>query len=123
MRLLEMQARAHDSAEKKGSFDMENEVYAKTSRGVVAEFVESGGKGAGVPSKELSEVLDLFSCQRIMLAVSKLGNAVEALQGSECGKHEEALADAVIRILEHCQSRGINLEYEIKKKMAKDKKK
>ncbi len=116
MRLLEMQAIAHDSAEKKGSFDRENEVYDKTSRGVRAEVV------AGVPSNEPREVLDLFSCRRIMLAVSKLCNAVEVLHGSECGKHEEALADAVIRILEHCQSRGINLEYEIKKKMAKDKK-
>jgi NTP pyrophosphatase (non-canonical NTP hydrolase) len=52
-----------------------------------------------------------------MLVVSELGEAVEADRYGQEENYREEIADAFIRLLDHCGAEGIDIEAEILKKM------
>lgn len=54
---------------------------------------------------------------RLMLAVSELGEGLEALREGDMDGFKEELADVVIRIADLCGGLGIDLEKEILRKM------
>jgi NTP pyrophosphatase (non-canonical NTP hydrolase) len=56
----------------------------------------------------------------LMLAVSELGEAMEAFRHDDRGNFAEELADTVIRIMDDCEALGIDLEAEILAKMEKN---
>lgn len=55
---------------------------------------------------------------RLMLIVSELGEAQEALRHNDTDNFKEELADVAIRLADLCGGLGIDLEGEIIKKMA-----
>lgn len=57
----------------------------------------------------------------LMLIVSELGEACEALRKGDCEGFAEELADVAIRLGDCCGAWGIDLEAEVKRKMAKNK--
>lgn len=58
---------------------------------------------------------------RLMLIVSELGEALEALRKNDEDNFKEELADVAIRLGDLCGGLGIDLEAEIIKKMDKNK--
>jgi hypothetical protein len=54
---------------------------------------------------------------KLMLVVSEVGEAAEAVRHMDFKNFKEELADTVIRIMDICDSVGIDLEQEIKDKM------
>lgn len=58
---------------------------------------------------------------RLMLIVSELGEAVEALRHNNYENFKEELADVVIRVADLCGGLGIDLETEIERKMERNK--
>jgi len=54
----------------------------------------------------------------LMLIVSELGEAMEALRHGDFLNFDEELADVMIRMGDMCGGLGIDLEYAIEKKMA-----
>jgi NTP pyrophosphatase (non-canonical NTP hydrolase) len=71
---------------------------------------------------ELHEYGDRNNAEMLMLMVSELGEACEALRKEDWKNVGEELADCVIRIMDFCEGREINLEKEITKKILKNKK-
>lgn len=59
-----------------------------------------------------------FQAQRLMLIVSELGEALEALREGNKENFAEELADTCIRIFDLCGGYGIDIETAIKDKMA-----
>lgn len=60
---------------------------------------------------------DRNKAELLMLVVSELGEALEALRKDDWDNYKEELADAVIRILDLCEAQGIDLEIEMIKKI------
>ena len=80
----------------------------------------------GLPKREDStlDIKELFNhaiATRLMLIVSELGEALEALRYDDRDNFAEELADVAIRLADLCGGLGIDLEAEIKKKMEKNK--
>jgi NTP pyrophosphatase (non-canonical NTP hydrolase) len=59
---------------------------------------------------------------RLMLIVSELGEAEEALRHNDIDNFKEELADVAIRLADLCGGLNIDLEDEIRKKMERNKK-
>jgi hypothetical protein len=64
---------------------------------------------------------NLFVCQQLLLIISEIGEATEGLRKGDVPNFREELADAVIRLFDLSGFLQINLEYEIQKKMAVNK--
>lgn len=62
-------------------------------------------------------VVRAFRAQRLMLIVSELGEAMEALRKDDFENYEEELSDNVIRVADTCGGESINLEDGIRRKM------
>lgn len=58
-----------------------------------------------------------FQSQRLMLIVSELSEALEALRNGDEKNHTEKLADVLIRIFDYCGGYGISLERAVMEKM------
>jgi chitinase len=58
---------------------------------------------------------------RLMLIVSELGEAQEALRHGDMANFREELADVLIRLADLCGGLNIDLEDEVQKKMEKNK--
>jgi len=56
----------------------------------------------------------------LMLIITRLGKAGEALHRKDRDNFREEIADVVIRLFDLCGACGINLEEEISKKMSKN---
>ncbi len=54
---------------------------------------------------------------KLMLVVSEIGEASEAVRKNDIGNFKEELADATIRIFDICGTMGIDLESDINFKM------
>lgn len=103
MKISELQERAHKNAADKGFWDME--------RGIIKKMY------GNFQTEEIMAVHNAFRCQRLMLMVSELGEAVEALRHGNYDGYQEELADTVIRILDECGGSNIDLESGIVCKM------
>ena len=80
----------------------------------------------GLPRNEEStlDIQELFNhtiATRLMLIVSELSEALEALRHNDRDNFKEELADVAIRLGDLCGGLNIDLETEIKKKMEKNK--
>jgi NTP pyrophosphatase (non-canonical NTP hydrolase) len=80
----------------------------------------------GLPKREDStlDMKELFNnaiATRLMLIVSELGEALEALRHDDRENFAEELADVAIRLADLCGGLCIDLEDEIEKKMEKNK--
>ena len=64
---------------------------------------------------------DRNNSELIMLAVTELAEAVEALRVDDWKNVAEEMADTVIRVMDFCEARDIDLEKEILKKIEKNK--
>lgn len=67
------------------------------------------------PASKVFENVDLVA-RWLMLAVSELGEAMEALRHDDFDNFKEELADTVIRLMDSAWAMGIDLEKEILKK-------
>jgi len=81
----------------------------------------------GLPKREEStlNIKELFNnaiATRLMLIVSELGEALEALRHDDRDNFREELADVAIRLADLCGGIGIDLESEIKQKLEKNRK-
>ena len=54
---------------------------------------------------------------KLMLVVSEIGEASEAVKKADFDNFREEMADATIRIFDICGAMGIDLEFEISRKM------
>lgn len=70
---------------------------------------------------ELKDLWRNAIATKLMLIVSEVSEALEALRGGDEGNFKEELADVAIRLGDLCGGLGIDLETEIKKKMDKNK--
>jgi NTP pyrophosphatase (non-canonical NTP hydrolase) len=61
---------------------------------------------------------NLFICQQLLLVISELGEATEGLRKGDIPNFNEEIADAIIRLFDLSGFLKMNLEYELKKKMA-----
>lgn len=57
---------------------------------------------------------------RLMLIVSELGEALEAIRKDDESNHREEIADTMIRLLHYGAHEGIDLDAEVAKKMEKN---
>ena len=71
---------------------------------------------------DIEELFNNAIATKLMLIVSELGEALEALRHEDKENFAEELADVAIRLADLCGGLGIDLEAEIKKKMEKNKK-
>ncbi|MCM8900586.1 nucleotide pyrophosphohydrolase [Caldicoprobacter algeriensis] len=79
----------------------------------------------GLPKRDDStlNIEELFNhaiATRLMLIVSELGEALEALRHDDKENFAEELADVAIRLADLCGGLDIDLEIEIEKKMEKN---
>lgn len=54
---------------------------------------------------------------KLMLVVSEIGEAAEAIRVGNFDNFGEELADTIIRLLDIARSSGIDIDYEVRKKM------
>lgn len=99
MHIQELVQKAHDNAVKKGFWD---------------DFIDNQH------SESQSTKQEVYISQFLMLIVSELGEAQEALRKNNWDNFKEELADVAIRLADLCGGLEINLEEEIKKKMLKN---
>jgi len=97
MKISELQERAHKNAYNKGFWDKPNDIIFRM-------------REKGFSEDDMHCVTNAFRCQRLMLMVSELGEAVEALRHGNYDGYQEELADTVIRILDECGGSNIDLE-------------
>lgn len=71
---------------------------------------------------DIQELFNSAIAKRLMLIVSELGEALEALRNDDRENFAEELADVAIRLADLCGGIGIDLESEIKQKMEKNRK-
>lgn len=109
MELCELIKQAHKNAVNKGFWDLEN----KTLKAMIYD-----------PKYSISAIAvvgDAFISQRLMLIVSEVSEALEALRKKDKSNFEEEIADVAIRLADLCGGMDIDLEAEIQKKMEKNK--
>ena len=106
MRINEMVRMAYGNAVDKGFYE-DVEVLSVLTEGVV---------------EHEWEVLDKATvATRLMLIVSEVGEAVEALRHNDTAAFHEELADIAIRLGDLCGHLEVDLEEEIRKKMERNK--
>jgi len=107
--IKELCKKAHSMAKKKGFWDIETEIdnELKTSIYLSEEEIV----------KYRKNINQAFITQKLMLIVSELGEAVEALRNCNKENFEEEIADVFIRLGDFCGGYNIDIEKAIKKKM------
>nr|WP_280639316.1 MazG nucleotide pyrophosphohydrolase domain-containing protein [Clostridium botulinum] len=70
--------------------------------------------------EEIKAVKRAFMCQRLMLIVSEVSEAVNALRKDDKENYAEELADIILRTSDTSLGDTVDIEKEIKKKMKKN---
>lgn len=109
MEIKELVTKAHENASNKGFWEEEQNILQKMIKSDDFNF------------KEVCKVTDAFTSQKLMLMVSELSEALEALRKEDVSNFREELADVVIRMGDLCGGYDIDLESEIINKMDKNK--
>jgi len=99
----------HETMCEKGFWDDEHGILNKILKN--PEFTDS----------EYQAVQKAFMSQRLMLTVSELSEALEALRDDDTDNFAEELADTVIRVSDISGGYGWNLDGYVFEKMAKNK--
>ena len=121
MRIKELCKKAHQNALEKGFWDVDKHV--KEFEKAYKDYGRSLKKEKGNFILGVCDGLtNAFMTQKLMLIVTELGEAVEALRKNDKDNFEEELADTCIRIFDLCGSLGIDLEKAITEKMVRNEK-
>lgn len=106
MSIKELQKQIHENAKNKGFWDAPANTGEKLMLIVseVAEAMEADRQG-------------MYCDQDAIDIINKDGFSEYMFKGTIKNKFEDECADAVIRILDLCESKGIDLEWHIKQKM------
>lgn len=102
MEIKELVKKAHENAKNKGFWEDYDGL----------EELENSKKYMGLVNAAIGN--------RLMLIVSELGEALEALRKEDYENFKEEIADVVIRVGDLCGGLYIDLEEEIKNKMDKN---
>jgi len=109
MTINELCQKAHENARAKGFWETEDMTDVLYSAGRIDVHLASSLDCVNISSK-------------LMLIVSELAEALEALRNGDDDNFAEELADVAIRLGDLCGGLCINLEREIIKKMEKNRK-
>ena len=120
--IKELQEQAHNTAVNKGFWEKLCESCQGT--GIVSYSTKTSKlRTKKCPTCEGKKVmpLDRNNAELVMLMVTELGEAVEGIRKDDWSNVAEEMADTVIRIMDFCEARGINLQQAILMKMEKNK--
>lgn len=109
MKISELSKTSHENAKEKGFWDTEKNIIDKLALKQPLEF------------EEIKAIMQAFKCQRLLLVVSELGEAVEALRKENDENFYEELADTEIRLGDFYGGYNINITEAIMKKQKKNK--
>jgi hypothetical protein len=109
MEIKELVKLAHENAVNKGFWNTELNVIRKVRKN--KEFTDN----------ELQAVMNAFRNQRLLLVVSELVEAMEALRHNDWLNYKEELADVMIRMGDLAGGEDIRLHNEIATKMQRNK--
>ncbi|QGT45372.1 hypothetical protein GJ703_03653 [Clostridium botulinum] len=107
LKIKEMVNDAHRNAIDHGFWEEEQNIITKMC---VKEF----------ENEEIKAVKKAFMCQRLMLIVSEVSEAVNALRKDDKENYAEELADIILRTSDTSLGDTVDIEKEIKKKMKKN---
>ncbi|APQ97624.1 MazG nucleotide pyrophosphohydrolase domain-containing protein [Clostridium botulinum] len=107
LKIKEMVNDAHRNAIDHGFWEEEQNIITKMC---VKEFED----------EEIKAVKRAFMCQRLMLIVSEVSEAVNALRKDDKENYGEELADIILRTSDTSLGDTVDIEKEIKKKMKKN---
>ena len=111
MTITELVEKAHKSARKHGFWEDWDSICW-----------EDGLDRNEASTLDIQELFNSAIAKRLMLIVSELGEALEALRNDDRENFAEELADVAIRLGDLCGGIGIDLESAIEKKMEKNRK-
>ena len=74
-------------------------------------------KGFDSPTSILGSPNDQLTLAKLMLVVSEVGEAAEAVRKADESNFEEEIADTIIRLLQLCGAMGINPDCIVRRKM------
>lgn len=86
---------------------------------IIAAEIHEWARGKGFYDRDTPDNVS-FPSEKLLLVVSEAVEAQSALRDGDEQAHNEEIADAMIRLLDYCGWRGIDIEYEIRKKMNKN---
>lgn len=91
----------------------------------LSEKVHEWARGKGFYDRETiasygSHVIENPSLpmEKLLLIVTEISEAADAMRSGSASEEAEEIADAMIRILDYAYWRGIDLDYEVARKMA-----
>ncbi len=102
MQIKDLCKKAHENARQKGFWDDEISFEVAASNDL---------------EQNHEPIFNAFMTQRLMLIVTELGEAVEALRNGDHENFEEEIADTFIRLADFCGGYDIDVEKAIKEKM------
>lgn len=113
MKIKELVQKAHDNAKSKGFWE-----DWELAKSVKVNAIANGYTGE---EPQFNWAINNALGNRLLLIVSELAEAQDALRHNDWDNFKEELADVAIRLFDLCGGLEINLEWEIAKKMEKNK--
>jgi NTP pyrophosphatase (non-canonical NTP hydrolase) len=113
MKINELVQLAHENAKNKGFWEDYNFIESLVQVAVKTNEVEDAINASSMVNNAVGN--------RLMLIVSEIAEAQEALRKGDEENFKEELADVAIRLADLCGGLNINLEEEIVKKMERNK--
>lgn len=103
--IRKLQNEAHDNAVDKGFWDSEIDIVTKMTL------------DDRYSNEEVRAIKRAFMCQRLLLVMTEVGEATDALRKDDKENYAEELADIVIRVFDCAGGDLIDLQSEIENKM------
>ena len=96
----------HQNAVDHGFYERETVILWKIANGMTLSYEDE------------KAIKMAFICQKLLLNVSEIAEAMEALRNNDWHEFREEIADQFIRGFDLCGSLGIDLQSEVDRKMA-----
>lgn len=119
MEIKELVQKAHDNAVNKGFW--EDKVELKEAGEQILKELDLNEESTKDACLKLVRSINNSISTKLMLIVSELAEAQEALRKNDVPNFKEEIADVAIRLADLCGGLEIDLEAEIIKKMEKNK--
>lgn len=103
--LTRMAEDCHVNAVEHGFYGLENKIVWKAQRGMIFSY------------QEVQALKNAFRCQRLLLIISEVTEAMEALRNENMVEYPEEIADIAIRLADFAGNENINLGAEVRAKM------